>query len=50
MNIDIEPPVVGIGDHPEKSRSVALAALSALYQLQEMGVVSMRLRLSLLDR
>lgn len=37
--VEIEPPVIGVGDHPEKKQSEKLAALSAVYQLQQSGVV-----------
>lgn len=39
MTIPIEPPVVGVGDHPDKKQAEKLAALAGVYQLQEMGVV-----------
>lgn len=39
VNIPIEPPVIGIGDHPEKKQAERLAALSGVYQLHEMGIV-----------
>ncbi|KAF8909024.1 hypothetical protein CPB84DRAFT_1766707 [Gymnopilus junonius] len=39
VRIDIEPPIIGVGDHAEKNKSVALSALSAIYQLQELGVL-----------
>ncbi len=39
MTIDIEPPIVGVGDHIEKKESVNLAALSAVYQLQGLNLV-----------
>ncbi|KAF9471753.1 P-loop containing nucleoside triphosphate hydrolase protein [Pholiota conissans] len=39
VEIDIEPRIIGIGDHLEKKQSVSLAALSACYQLQELGVL-----------
>jgi hypothetical protein len=38
--IPIEPPVIGIGDHPEKKQAERLAALAGVYQLHDMGVVS----------
>ncbi|KAF9015164.1 P-loop containing nucleoside triphosphate hydrolase protein [Cyathus striatus] len=37
--IDMEPLISGIGDHPDKKQSEKLAALSAVYQLQEIGVL-----------
>jgi hypothetical protein len=40
VTLDIDPPLVGIGDHADKKTSVTLAALSAVYQLQELGIVS----------
>jgi len=39
VNIPIEPPVIGIGDHPERKQAEKLAALSGVYQLHEMGIV-----------
>ncbi|KAF8973926.1 P-loop containing nucleoside triphosphate hydrolase protein [Flammula alnicola] len=39
VQINIEPPIIGIADHPEKKQSINLAALSAVYQLQELGVL-----------
>ncbi|KXN90025.1 putative ATP-dependent RNA helicase DHX36 [Leucoagaricus sp. SymC.cos] len=39
VNIPIEPPVIGVGDHPEKKQAERLAALAGVYQLQEMGVL-----------
>lgn len=37
--VEMEPPVIGVGDHPEKKQSEKLAALSAVYQLQQLGVL-----------
>lgn len=39
VNIPIEPPVIGVGDHTEKKQAERLAALSGVYQLHEMGVL-----------
>ncbi|KAF8959706.1 hypothetical protein BDZ97DRAFT_1836550 [Flammula alnicola] len=39
VQIDVEPPIIGIGDHPVKKQSTSLAALSAVYQLQELGIL-----------
>ncbi|KAF9568385.1 P-loop containing nucleoside triphosphate hydrolase protein [Agrocybe pediades] len=39
VELEIEPRIVAIGDDPDKRQSVYLAALSAVYQLQEMGVL-----------
>ncbi|PPQ80799.1 hypothetical protein CVT25_001924 [Psilocybe cyanescens] len=39
VKLDIEPPIVGIGDHKDKKQSSTLAALSAVYQLQELGIL-----------
>lgn len=38
--IDLEVPIIGIGDHAEKKQAEKLAALSAVYQLHGLGVVS----------
>ena len=40
--MDIDPPIVGVGDHQDKKRSTHLAALSAVYQLHDLGIVSSR--------
>ncbi|KDR84993.1 hypothetical protein GALMADRAFT_233530 [Galerina marginata CBS 339.88] len=40
VQLDIEPPITGIGDHADKKESAALSALSALYQLQELGILN----------
>ncbi|CAA7265798.1 unnamed protein product [Cyclocybe aegerita] len=39
LQLDIEPPVLGIGDSADKKQSIHLAALSALYQLHERRVL-----------
>ncbi|PPQ64273.1 hypothetical protein CVT24_008411 [Panaeolus cyanescens] len=39
VQLDIQPPITAIGDHPDKKQSMYLAALSAVYQLQELGVL-----------
>ncbi|TFK41154.1 P-loop containing nucleoside triphosphate hydrolase protein [Crucibulum laeve] len=39
VTVNIEPPIIGIGDHQIKKESERLAALSAVYQLQELGVL-----------
>lgn len=39
VRIDIQPPIVGVGDHAEKRESCYLAALSAVYQLHERDLV-----------
>ncbi len=39
VKIDIQPPIIGVGDHAEKRESIHLAALSALYQLHELDLV-----------
>lgn len=47
--VEMEPPVIGVGDHPEKKQSEKLAALSAVYQLQQLGVVRPLFELSARD-
>jgi small subunit ribosomal protein S24e len=42
VQLDIDPPIIGVGDHPDKKRSVHLAALSLVYQLHHLGIVSSR--------
>jgi len=39
VKIDIQPPIVGVGDHAEKREAIHLAALSAVYQLHEQDLV-----------
>ncbi|KAH9486931.1 ATP-dependent DNA/RNA helicase DHX36 [Psilocybe cubensis] len=39
VTLDIEPQIVGIGDSKDKKQSTHLAALSAVYQLQELGIL-----------
>ncbi|KAF8642311.1 hypothetical protein AX16_009581 [Volvariella volvacea WC 439] len=39
VTIEIEPPVIGIGDSSDKKTSEKLAALSAVYQLHGLGVL-----------
>lgn len=39
---NIDPPIIGVGDHQDKKRSIFLAALSAVYQLHDLGIVSSR--------
>jgi hypothetical protein len=40
VTVNIEPSIVGVGDNPEKKQAEKLAALSAVYQLHELGLVS----------
>jgi len=40
IELEIEPAVSATGDHVDKKQSIYLAALSAVYQLQKLGVVS----------
>ena len=40
VQLDIDPPLVGVGDHQDRKQSLNLAALSAVYQLHDLGVVS----------
>ena len=42
VHLDIDPPITGVGDHQDKKRSLHLAALSAVYQLHDLGIVSFR--------
>lgn len=35
----MELPIVGVGDSPEKKQAEKLAALSAVFQLHELGLV-----------
>ena len=42
IDLDIDPPVIGVGDHQDKRRSVHLASLSVVYQLHDLGIVSFR--------
>ena len=42
VTLDIDPPIIGIGDHQDKKRSIHLAALSVVYQLHDLGIVSSR--------
>ena len=37
--LDTTPPVLGVGDHRSKRDAERLAALSALYQLYDSGLV-----------
>lgn len=39
MTVSINPVIIGIGDHTTKKESEKLAALAAVYQLQELGLV-----------
>jgi small subunit ribosomal protein S24e len=39
VTLDTTPPVLGIGDHTAKRDAERLAALSALYQLHDTGLV-----------
>ncbi|KAF8168095.1 hypothetical protein B0H34DRAFT_646123 [Crassisporium funariophilum] len=41
VEVEIEPRIIGVGDHEERKKSMDLAALSAVYQLQSMGIVSL---------
>lgn len=42
VQLDIDPLLVGVGDHTDKKQSLNLAALSAVYQLHDLGIVSSR--------
>jgi hypothetical protein len=42
IDLGIDPPVVAVGDHTDKKRSVHLASLSVVYQLHDLGIVSFR--------
>ncbi|PFH54478.1 hypothetical protein AMATHDRAFT_72275 [Amanita thiersii Skay4041] len=37
--VELDHPVIGVGDHPNKKESERLAALSVVYQLHSMGIL-----------
>lgn len=39
VTVSMELPIVGVGDSPEKKQAEKLAALSAVFQLHELGLV-----------
>ncbi|KAF9459916.1 P-loop containing nucleoside triphosphate hydrolase protein [Collybia nuda] len=39
VTINLEVPIIGVGDHNEKKQAERLAALSAVYQLHELGLL-----------
>jgi hypothetical protein len=39
VTVDMEPPIVGVGDSLDKKNSEKLAALSAVFQLHDLGLV-----------
>ncbi|TFK77096.1 P-loop containing nucleoside triphosphate hydrolase protein [Pluteus cervinus] len=39
VTVNIDPPIIGVGDAPEKKASENLAALSAVYQLHAQGLL-----------
>jgi hypothetical protein len=39
VTVDLPTPIVGVGDHGNKKESEKVAALSAVYQLHESGMV-----------
>lgn len=39
VTVNMDPPIIGVGDNPERKQAERLAALSAVYQLHNVGLV-----------